>query len=195
MYKKYLLPLIYPLFLLPVFFGTIFAIQTSEDLYGFIFPGTGEMEAELSILVLGLVFFIGASALMSKLERLERPKIADHFRQSSLFYLLFIIGLIHAAKGYPTERGGLGYGLLLIVVATCLWAIVVNALYLLFKSRNIVAVKNIGSFVTKYRFSIFLIVVAMLIAGAVYVRKAYDYRDRTSLYQLPVFKDENLPIK
>ncbi len=130
--KKLFTPILYPLFFIPTFIITIFFAAFSDRVYGFIFPGTGVIEALIGIIIPGGLLFLLANMLMQKVENLEAPTVTDHFRQSSLWYLGIALGIAI----FPTQ-GGLGSGMLIVALVTGGYAVSINALYLYIISRKV----------------------------------------------------------
>lgn len=128
--RKLISPLIYPVFLIPIFIITLLVVTFSERVYGFIFPGTGEVESLLTIALAGGLLLSVANMIMQKIEGLEEPQAEDHFRQSSLLYIGILLGTLRAISIYPTQGRGLAFGMLLVTLIAGGIAITVNALYL-----------------------------------------------------------------
>lgn len=97
-FKKLLSPIVYAIFLPLALFCTLFLSTwqirvpvrdgvSSIPLLPFGFLLNFLL---LFIIVLPVIFWL-ANLTMYKIERLENPKISDHFRQSSLYYLLMLV--------------------------------------------------------------------------------------------------------
>lgn len=133
MLKKIISPIIYVSFLVPLFIGIILIVATIENTIGFLFDMNGFIELPILILTLGTLLFWIANKLMAGLEKLLKPESLDHFRQSILYYLATLYGVISLLRsGY---YGGLGEAYMLMVIAISLWAIIVNAIYI-YKRRK-----------------------------------------------------------
>lgn len=136
MVKKIVLPIIYALFVaLVLFFDTVVLAII-------------QMELEVAVIgtIILCILFVGVSILlfwlankvMLQLEKLHRPKIVDHFRQSSICYLVLILAIIYTlfllpeaqdANGNRFVRPGYywGMGYLMTILV---WAIFINGIFL-----------------------------------------------------------------
>lgn len=186
--RKLLSPILYPLFLIPTLIITIMFVSFSERVYDFIFPGTGEIEAIIGILVIGGFLFLLANVLMRKLEKLEKPTVADHFRQSSLWYVGLVLGLILAIQIYSTQRGALAFAELIIALVTAGLAIIVNALYLYAVTHGIT--KRIYQSTAKYRTTIIITILAVIVALALFAFLRYTYWNNEQEMMRPVWQNK-----
>lgn len=127
--KKIISPILYVAFLVPVFVSTIFIVASLDSTIGLSrIILVGALEACLSIVVIGSLLFWLANGLMTRLEKLLKPNSLDHFRQSSLFYLVLLYVFISLIRyGF---YGGLGEAYMLLELAISIWAIFVNAVFL-----------------------------------------------------------------
>lgn len=171
--KKLLSPILYPIFLIPTFIITLLFVSFSERVYGFIFPGTGEVESLIGITVAGGFLFLLANMIMRKMEGLERPTIADHFRQSSLWYVGVVLGILLAISIYPTQRGGIAYAELLIILIVGGFAILVNALYLYAVRKGVN--KLINPYVKRYGKTICVTCIAVVVGILLFGFLKYIY--------------------
>lgn len=127
---KFLSSIFYSLFLIPTLAAMLVTVMISERVFGFYFPGTGEIEVLLSVLCVGGIFFWTANIMIQKHEKLKSPNIIDHLRQSLLFYLLLASDVGKIISLTPGNRAGLRYGYMLVFIFISTWAILVNAVYL-----------------------------------------------------------------
>ncbi|MBA2691589.1 MAG: hypothetical protein H0U65_03725 [Rubrobacter sp.] len=95
--------------------------------------------------VVGAVVFAGISRIMLSLERLSRPRIADHLRRCALLYLalVFLVGWI--AASYSPTGSNYAFAFQLQTMAVVLSATLIDALVLFSKSRsNMNSTNNAG---------------------------------------------------
>ena len=71
--------------------------------FGPIFRRRGFFELTVITVIASFILFGMANKLMELVEKLEKPKIMDHFRQSALFYILLITWLVQYLKWLPIE--------------------------------------------------------------------------------------------
>ncbi len=130
MYKKIITPVLYAACFVPVFIVTICILVTLEQTIGRLSNifRVGVLEALLTLLVIGSILFWWANRLISRGEKLHKPKKIDHLRQSSCYYFasLYILSFF-IQNGI---NGGLGEGYLFFALAISLWAIIINAVFL-----------------------------------------------------------------
>lgn len=128
MVKKIISPIIYffsfPLavFISAIVYSMLNPVTTDGDFtYGMsLLPGMGSFYV---IVLIMTVFFFFMSVLASIVESLKKPIIKDHFRQSLGIYILLPIISIALII--------LQFKLLVVFLAMCLWAIIINAIYLI----------------------------------------------------------------
>ena len=97
------------------------------------------------LFIVGSFFYWFGNYVMAKLENLHKPKIADHFRQSSICYLIacyllivyipFQMPVVHGEypEGVYTPLNYYIYSILFLSVS--IWAIFVNGVFL-YKRRK-----------------------------------------------------------
>lgn len=133
MFKKIVSPILYVVFLFPLFMGIIAIISTIENTIGFLFDMTGFVELPILIIVLGTALFWLANKLMTELEKPLKPSNLDHLRQSSLYYIVALYALVSLIRsGY---HGGLREGSILMILVISIWAIIINIVFL-YKRRK-----------------------------------------------------------
>ncbi len=127
---KFFSPIIYSAFVLPTLLLSIWAISLIENTIGLSrFWRVGFLEAAFVVVVLGGGIFWLANVLIEKIEGSKTRTIVDHLRQSVLCYLaagwIFLSFLLKG--GF---QGGLGEAIAFIIGIICLWAAVVNFVYI-----------------------------------------------------------------
>lgn len=132
--KKIISPILYVAFFVPVLISTIVVVASLESTVGLSsFILTGLPELFISLIVIGSLLFWLANKLMTGLEKLLKPSILDHLRQSSLYYLAALYALASLIRtGY---YGGLGEAYMLTGLAISVWAVIVNIIFL-YKRRK-----------------------------------------------------------
>ena len=128
MVNKIISPILYVVFLIPLFFGSVLIVTTVEHTIGFLFDMSGAIELLIIILTLGTRLFWFANTLMVEREKLSKPRSLDHFRQSGLYYLAMFCAVFSLSRsGF---YGGLGEGLVLLSIVISVWAITINVIFL-----------------------------------------------------------------
>ncbi len=136
--KKILTPILHFIFAIPVFSLILISLGAFEQIIGFLFPW-GRNGAVEGLLIFGLttlgVFYL-ANFVVQKIEHLKKPNIIDHFRQSSIFYIIFFYtgtkSLLWYIK-YPISTCKTdchGYFIIFLSVFIPLSAIIINGYYL-----------------------------------------------------------------
>lgn len=128
MNKKILSPFFYAVLLVPVLIGMVWIVSTLENSVGFLFQMNGFIEIPLIILTFGTFIFLLGTRGMCKFEQLQNPSTTDHFRQSSVHYLITLYCIVSLI--FVGGTGSLGGAYLFMIASTSFWAIVVNAFYL-----------------------------------------------------------------
>jgi hypothetical protein len=135
--KKLLSPLINFLSLLP-----IYAILYLELLRLNLFQLQSDMSLVFFIVIISVIVFLAINSLLRKIDRLAKPKISDHFRQSALLYLavitlpFFYQGCVETLD-QPTCHGALQNGLINLTLITAAVGILTNIGYLVYlKFKN-----------------------------------------------------------
>jgi len=129
--KKILSPVVYAAFLALVFFLDTVVLAIIQM----------ELEVQLAGTIFLLILFAAVSTLlfwlsnklMSRLEKLNKPKIADHFRQSSVCYLAIVVILFEIIRIQAQTAFNPSSQLIkavIIALAISIWAIVVNGIFL-----------------------------------------------------------------
>lgn len=140
--KIILSPVIYFISLVPLFLGTMLILSFAEGSFGFLFGLNGLIEIPLITITLGSLLFWFTNETMARIEKLHKPTILDHFRQSALFYLLGLYLFITESPLFLFGwYGGLGHGYILIALGICIWAIIINIFYL-YQRRRAMAKNN-----------------------------------------------------
>jgi hypothetical protein len=135
MVRKTITPLIYSLFLIPVFLGTVLILNFIERNYGLhTIYRVGDIDAVVVITLLGGFFFFLGNSAVAALEPLHQISFSDHIRHSSIFYILTLIGSFGLVSTYHEMSGALSYASAVIVCFISLLAIAVNAGFLLIKT-------------------------------------------------------------
>lgn len=128
--RKIISPFIYIAFLIPAFLGFIAVISFVENSVGFLFDLNGLVELPLFVITIGSILFIIANVVIARFEKLSKPTVLDHLRQSVGFYILGLAIVVKLApQGFNTAalRDALRFAILII----SLWAIVINAMYII----------------------------------------------------------------
>ena len=145
MLKKILSPIVYVAFFaltLINIFGLNYLI--AETITGSSF-GWQMITLFILILTIGTFFYWFGSYIMVKLEKLHKPKIADHFRQSIIYYLIvFYLLIIHLPFRMPHVQDAVGvrytpfeyYLYLILLVLISIWAIFVNGIFLYKRNKE-----------------------------------------------------------
>jgi len=135
MIKKILSPIVYAVFL-------VLNVITFSLIYNIFHLGNFPilwLEPTLVLLLLiipGTIYFWVGNLLMKKIEKINTLKISDHFRQSSLCYLTFILILkliTYTITEYKnvTGTGRIGLGgtifFIIILILNSILAILINA--------------------------------------------------------------------
>jgi len=128
MTRKMLSPLFYAVLLIPVFVATIWILSAFENSFGFLFQMNGMIELSIILLTIGTFVFLLGNRGISQFEQLRHPSRMDHFRQSSIHYLIALYCIISLFSIGGT--GSLGGAYLFMIAVTSVWAIVINAFYL-----------------------------------------------------------------
>lgn len=135
MVRKIISPIIYfTALLLSIFLGIMIdsllnPVITDGDIgYGMsLLPG---IELPHIVGLIAIVFFILATIVISRIEKLTKPKIKDHFRQSSIFYafvpfLVVILIIMHREYRYSIT-----WAVSIVFLGLFLLAIFINGVYL-----------------------------------------------------------------
>jgi hypothetical protein len=117
-------------------------IEQLMGLHGLFF--VGDIDGVAALCLWGGVIFSLGSILLLRVEKIKKPKIIDHFRQTSIFYLLFTIGFlviyptIYKILTLPYYSPGQGAAIFFILVAVAFMGILTNAvtLFLSYCLRN-----------------------------------------------------------
>ena len=127
-FNKIISPILFVVFLVPLFFGSVLMVTTVEYTIGFLFDMSGAIELLIIILTLGTGLFWFANTLMVEREKLSKPRSLDHFRQSSLYYLPVFNAIIYVSQ--HGIQGGLLEGYILVLAVISVWAITINVIFL-----------------------------------------------------------------
>lgn len=136
--KKIISPIVYVLFVIPVFILTINAWSLYESIFGLrqFFGRQGDLEGVILFLVVAVSTFYLGNFVIQKIDRTEQPTLQDHLRQSALFYVLFIwraIQQVSWLRQYPIsecQSDCHGYAIGALFVLIPLFGIITNAVYL-----------------------------------------------------------------
>ncbi|OGY79046.1 MAG: hypothetical protein A3B74_04150 [Candidatus Kerfeldbacteria bacterium RIFCSPHIGHO2_02_FULL_42_14] len=138
MFQKIISPIIYALFIIPGLIAgmanVIFFDTRDDDLELIV----GNLLAGMIILILiitsiAVVMTIG-NIVIYKIERLKKPTKKDHIRQSLIFYLVLVLGILVTITAENTN--GLGFTYLYIIMMAATIAIVTNIIYLVYKNYH-----------------------------------------------------------
>ncbi len=135
MLKKILSPIVYAAFLAFGFFLDTIVLAIIQMELEVALVGT-ILLLIVFIIVSTLLFWLG-NGLIFRLEKLHKPKIADHFRQSIVSYIAIIIVLIGILQ-VQSQTGSSPSQLIkagIIAIAVSVWAIFVNGVFL-YKRRE-----------------------------------------------------------
>ena len=144
MLKKILSPIVYAAFLslalLIIYGGTYFVTEFIVRSSRFV-----ELTMVSLILIIGTFLFWSANHVMQALEKLHKPKIADHLRQSCVYYLALILSIAYTLFVLPkiTVQDADGtrltppsyYWNMVFLIAIFVWAIFINGIFL-YKHRK-----------------------------------------------------------
>lgn len=133
MLKKIISPVIYAAFFIPIFLGTVFLLAVIERTIGFSFGYYGHVEMPVFILILSTLLW-PANHIITKVEKLQKPKIQDHFRQSVLYYVSTIFAVMFFIRFNYGTGFGLGDVYMLMILIISVLAVIINALFL-FRQR------------------------------------------------------------
>ena len=142
--RKIIAPIIYLLFIVPVFILTLNVWNIYEQVFGLrsFFGRQGDLEGVIIFLVVAIGTFYLGNFLIKKIDHVKQPSINDHFRQSALFYVLFIwqtIQQLFWLRQHPISECKSDchiYALLALFVLIPLLGIIINGLYL-YRRRKI----------------------------------------------------------
>lgn len=137
--RKIIAPIAYLLFIVPVFILTLNIWSLYEGIFGLrsFFGRQGDLEGAVIFLLVAVGTFYLGNFVVQKIDHKKQPSINDHFRQSSLFYVLFIWQAIQQLSWlmqYPIsecQSDCHGYAIGALFVLIPLLGIVTNALYLI----------------------------------------------------------------
>ncbi len=137
--RKIIAPIAYSLFIVPVFILTLNIWSLYEGIFGLrsFFGRQGDLEGAVIFLLVAVGTFYLGNFVVQKIDHAKQPSINDHFRQSALFYVLFIwqaIQQLSWLRQYPIsecQSDCHGYALGALFVLIPLLGIIVNALYLI----------------------------------------------------------------
>lgn len=142
MLKKILSPIVYtaflPLALLIIYGTTFFVTEFLLNSSRFV-----ELVMVSLILVVGTFLFWISNYVMQTLEKLHKPKIADHLRQASVYYLILVLSIIYTSFLLPESQDAAGnrfvrssyYWNMVYLMAIFVWAIFINGVFL-YKHRK-----------------------------------------------------------
>ena len=136
--KKIIAPIAYLLFVIPVFILTLIVWSLYEEIFGLrsFFGRQGDLEGGIIFLLVTVGTFYLGNFLIQKIDHIKQPSFNDHFRQSALFYVLFIwqaIQQLSWLRQYPIsecQSDCHGYAIGALFVLIPLFGIIINALYL-----------------------------------------------------------------
>ncbi|CAN5748825.1 hypothetical protein BH20ACT11_BH20ACT11_05050 [soil metagenome] len=138
-------PMLYVACLLPAIMGVIGALIFIETVWGFnrfnTLYANGDLGGGVSVLVLGGLIFVSLTLGVLRLELTALPGVLDHLRHCVLLYPLCAFLFAVLIAGYETTTNSIGGADLWYVAAAALflmssWAIVLNAVILLWKRRT-----------------------------------------------------------
>ena len=133
--RKIISPILYfTALLLAVFLGIIIdsllnpVITDGNIGYGMsLLPG---IELPHIVGLIAIIFFILTAIFINKIEKLKKPKISDHFRQSGVFYVLVPILTVMLIIMDGEYRYSMMWTLLIVLLGLTLLAIFINGTYL-----------------------------------------------------------------
>ena len=126
---KNITPLIYAIFALPVIFGTFYISDFAQRTLGLYLDIFNYIGIKTVFLVYGSLIFLTANYLIIRLEKPNEKFIITHFRQSAVYYVVFIIFIIGLIK--YGEIGSRGTEILSIIFPVSIMAIFINAVSVL----------------------------------------------------------------
>jgi hypothetical protein len=134
---RLLVPLLYACFLAPVLVGILSAIILIEHRWHLhVLFRMGDLDGVAVLLLWGSPLFWLGSAWMNWLSQPGRSVWRAHLHQNSLVYLLAVFSLLSLILTYPSAYGGLAYGMVVGFFLTCLWAVCINAVFLLWRRQG-----------------------------------------------------------
>lgn len=129
--RQVISPILYAMLIIPVTIGTVVIV----DLYEQMSMTGSEFVGLVGLLVVGGIFFGLVTKLLLKFEGTTQPKMLNHFRQSSLLYVAFLIlsvivgnMILYIVRKRVNPDIGMAWFFILWMV--CLYGIVVNAVIL-----------------------------------------------------------------
>lgn len=133
--KKIISPILYfAALLLAVFVGIMIdslinPVITDGDIgYGMsLLPG---IELPHIVGLTAIIFFVLTTVIISRIEKLKKPKIKDHFRQSGVFYALvpFLVAMLIIT--HREYRYSITWAISIVFLGLILLAILINGVYL-----------------------------------------------------------------
>lgn len=132
--KKIGAPIMYSLFFIPAFCGGILIAANVEDLFQYLGFRDMGMVTIFSCVCIAMLYL--GNIVLQKTEKISAPSFADHFRQSSLYYVGFVVAVVEYARlirQYPYSECRVdcfGYGVSAAFILVPLFAIIINGLYL-----------------------------------------------------------------
>ena len=140
-YKKINSPIVYWVFSYVAYMLSFFAMAFYDNVFGFnkiLFERTGALELGIIVFIISVAVFWFANKIIQSIENLKKPTIKDHFRQSAILYVLFIIWFIGFYKILPITCQSDCHGLAFVFMAgfTKFVGIVLNLIFLLRLKRS-----------------------------------------------------------
>lgn len=90
----------------------------------------GDIDGAIALLIIGMFVFSLATLLSMRLEKVQVPTVGDHFRHSSLLYVIaFVVGY-WLISTYDNLNGALQYGYTVAFFASAIFGILINGLTL-----------------------------------------------------------------
>lgn len=136
MFKKIISPIIYTAFIPVTFVGVVGIINVIVPIFVSSLKSTFIFVMPPVIIIFGTFLYWTANKLIAKLEKPYTPKIADHFRQSGLPYLIFfsiLSGTLQAWYGGFHHPRFIYFTAIALLVS--ILAIFINAIFL-YKHRQ-----------------------------------------------------------
>lgn len=132
--SKSFAPFFYALALFPIFFVLVAVLLVWEAYARFSFGLNGLFESALVILLPGSFILGWFNISVIRWEKLNKPILLDHLRHCALYY--FFAGAVMVNFLLQGIGNALIDAYLVMVLAICLWAVIINALILIAKSHT-----------------------------------------------------------
>lgn len=130
---KFFSPFIQLLLLIAVSVLTFWLLTTTEDLIGLhdLLWRIGIIDLVVELLIVGAIIFSLGNHFLLKAEKISRPSIGDHFRHTTLLYIIAVIGTFLFLSIMHEEFISPGVVLWIIPTGAAYLGIIINMLFLL----------------------------------------------------------------